>query len=97
MDIGARIQQTLLLGAPPNVLPFADVDALSVPSQQVGGDFYDFFVHGQDCLDVVVGDVMGKGVPAALLGAGSRATSPEPSANCRASLPTTASPRLPRW
>jgi sigma-B regulation protein RsbU (phosphoserine phosphatase) len=45
------------------------VAALTIPSQQIDGDFYDFYQHSDTCLDVVVGDVMGKGVPAALLGA----------------------------
>src|SRR5262249_39811908 len=50
-------------------LPGVRVAALTIPSQQIDGDFYDFFQHSEQCLDVVVGDVMGKGVPAALLGA----------------------------
>ena len=33
------------------------------------GDFYDFFQYSAYCLDIIVGDVMGKGIPAALLGA----------------------------
>ena len=68
-EIGAKIQQTLLLGQPPSGLVGARVAALTLPSQAVDGDFYDFFQHSPRCLDIVVGDVMGKGVPAALLGA----------------------------
>ncbi len=68
-ETGAKIQQTLLLGQPPRDLPEAQIAALTIPSQQIDGDFYDFFRHSDHCLDVVVGDVMGKGVPAALLGA----------------------------
>ena len=68
-EVGAKIQQTLLLGQPPHDLPGVQVAALTVPSQQIDGDFYDFYQHNNRCLDVVVGDVMGKGVPAALLGA----------------------------
>jgi PAS domain S-box-containing protein len=68
-QIGARIQQTLLFGRPPSNLPGVAVAALTVPSQQIDGDFYDFLAHHDRCFDVVVGDVMGKGVPAALLGA----------------------------
>jgi len=68
-DIGSRIQQTLLLGQPPRDLPAMRVAALTIPSQQIDGDFYDFFTHNDHCLDVVVGDVMGKGIPAALLSA----------------------------
>jgi phosphoserine phosphatase RsbU/P len=69
VEIGARIQQTLLLGQPPRNLPGIRVAALTIPSQQIDGDFYDFFSHQGRLLDVLVGDVMGKGVPAALLGA----------------------------
>jgi phosphoserine phosphatase RsbU/P len=68
-EIGARIQQTLLLGRPPGNLPGGRVAALTIPSQHIDGDFYDFYYHRAACLDVVVGDVMGKGVPAALLAA----------------------------
>lgn len=68
-EVGAKIQQTLLLGQPPRALPGVQVAALTIPSQQIDGDFYDFYQHNDRCLDVVVGDVMGKGVPAALLGA----------------------------
>ena len=68
-EIGARIQQTLLLGQPPRNLPGLRAAAITIPSQQIDGDFYDFFSHRGRLLDVLVGDVMGKGVPAALLGA----------------------------
>jgi len=72
VELGAHIQQTLLLGKPPADMPGLQVAALTVPSQQVDGDFYDFFRHGSQCLDVVVGDVMGKGVAAALLAAATK-------------------------
>jgi sigma-B regulation protein RsbU (phosphoserine phosphatase) len=69
VEIGAKIQQTLLLGQPPEHAHGVEVAALTIPSQQIDGDFYDFFQHTTQCLDVIVGDVMGKGVPAALFGA----------------------------
>lgn len=69
VEIGAKIQQTLLLGQPPGDLAGARVAALTIPSQPVDGDFYDFFQYSAYCLDLIVGDVMGKGIPAALLGA----------------------------
>jgi sigma-B regulation protein RsbU (phosphoserine phosphatase) len=50
------------------------VAALTIPSQRISGDFYDFFRHVDQCLDVIVGDVMGKGIPAALLGAAAKST-----------------------
>lgn len=69
IEIGSKIQQMLLLGAPPRDFPGLSVGALTVPSQRIDGDFYDFVKHNDQCFDVIVGDVMGKGVPAALLGA----------------------------
>lgn len=72
VEMGAKIQQTLLLGKPPTHMPGLQVSALTVPSQAVDGDFYDFFPHGDSCLDVLVGDVMGKGVAAALLAAATK-------------------------
>jgi PAS domain S-box-containing protein len=65
--IGFRIQQMLLLTQPPTDVPGLQVAALTVPSQRIDGDFYDFFRHENECLDVIVADVMGKGIPAALL------------------------------
>jgi sigma-B regulation protein RsbU (phosphoserine phosphatase) len=46
-----------------------EIAQLSVASQKVDGDFIDFFKQSETCFDLVVGDVMGKGIPAALLGA----------------------------
>ncbi len=43
-----------------------DLYAVMHPAKEVGGDFYDFFMIGEDRLAVVVADVSGKGVPAAL-------------------------------
>jgi serine phosphatase RsbU (regulator of sigma subunit)/anti-sigma regulatory factor (Ser/Thr protein kinase) len=73
VGIAAGIQQTLLQGEiDPLLTGEWDAAALVVPSQHVGGDFFDFFHHGSTCFDLVVGDVMGKGVPAALLGAAAK-------------------------
>ncbi len=72
VEIGSVIQQTLLLGRPPDGLRSFRLATLAVPSSLVDGDFYDFFRHDDDTLDVVVGDVMGKGVPAALVGAATK-------------------------
>ncbi len=70
--VGFRIQKTLLLDQPPTDVPGLRVAALTIPSQRVDGDFYIFFKHRDQCLDVILGDVMGKGVPAALLGAATK-------------------------
>lgn len=76
IEIGAKIQQTLLLGQFPPELVGVQLAVLALPSQHVDGDFYDFFQHNEHCLDLVVGDVMGKGVPAALLGAALKSSFP---------------------
>lgn len=76
VEVGAKIQQTLLFGQLPHDLIGAQVAALTLPSQHVDGDFYDFFQQGVDCFDLVVGDVMGKGVAAALLGAALKSSFP---------------------
>ena len=72
IKVASRIQQMLLLDQPPRDVPGLRVAALTVPSQRVDGDFYHFFRHEDQSLDVIVADVMGKGVPAALLGAATK-------------------------
>ena len=72
IEIASSIQQTLLLGNPPANLPGFEIAAFSVASQQIDGDFHDFLQHPDGSLDVLIGDVMGKGVAAALLGAATK-------------------------
>lgn len=67
-----RIQQTLLQSQGYPQVEGIDIAALSIPSQQIDGDFYDLIRLEDGCIDVVVGDVMGKGVPAAILGAATK-------------------------
>ena len=43
-----------------------DLYAIMDPAKEVGGDFYDFYMIGEDKLAIIVADVSGKGVPAAL-------------------------------
>jgi len=70
----AQIQQSIL----PHKFPaFPDrkefeLHAAMVPAKEVGGDFFDFFLLDPDHLGFVIGDVSGKGVPAALFMAVSR-------------------------
>ncbi len=66
----SKIQESVLLGQPPRDMPGVKLEALTIPSLEVDGDFYDFVKHDEWNLDILVGDVMGKGIPAALLGAG---------------------------
>jgi sigma-B regulation protein RsbU (phosphoserine phosphatase) len=68
LDLAARIQADML----PNIFPaFPDrpefnIYATMTPAKEVGGDFYDFFLVGEDHLALVMADVSGKGVPAAM-------------------------------
>lgn len=68
-ETASRIQQSVLLGQPPREMSAIEIEALTIPSQEVDGDFYDFIKHDEWNLDIIVGDVMGKGIAAALLGA----------------------------
>ena len=47
-------------------MPEFDVFASMKPAKEVGGDFYDFFLVDEDHIGLVMADVSGKGVPAAL-------------------------------
>lgn len=74
LGVAARIQQSIL---PRTFPPFPQrtdfqLHASMIPAKEVGGDFFDFFLLDQDHLGLVLGDVSGKGVPAALFMAVSR-------------------------
>jgi sigma-B regulation protein RsbU (phosphoserine phosphatase) len=70
--VGGRIQQALLFGQPPRDMMGLEVAALTIPSQSIDGDFIDFYRNDDMCVDILIGDVMGKGVLAALVGAGTK-------------------------
>ncbi len=72
ISIASRIQQTLLLGGRPRELKGIRIGDLTIASKKIDGDFYDFFMVQEQCMDLIVGDVMGKGIPAALLGAAAK-------------------------
>lgn len=65
LKLAADVQQRMLPRTLPNFDRF-DLAARYVPSYQLGGDFYDVFERN-GCLALAVGDVVGKGVPAALI------------------------------
>jgi serine phosphatase RsbU (regulator of sigma subunit) len=67
----ARLLQTAMLPRLPSH-PNYTGRALMVPAQWIGGDFYDFFAIGANKIGLVIADVSGKGVPAALFMAISR-------------------------
>jgi serine phosphatase RsbU (regulator of sigma subunit) len=73
LEIGRRIQEELLPREPLSS-PFAEVSGVSIPAREVGGDFFNYFALHEHEVAILVGDVSGKGVPAALLMASLQAT-----------------------
>lgn len=71
----ARRVQTGLLPLATSLMAEArcDIDAVMAPARVVGGDLYDFFMPSVDRLTFLVGDVSGKGLPASLFMAVSKA------------------------
>jgi len=68
LDIASRIQKASLPSTFPAFPERDDFDlyATMIPAQEVGGDFYDFFLVEKNHLGFVIGDVSGKGLGAAL-------------------------------
>lgn len=80
LEIGAEIQRRLLPRQCPTI-PGVSLAACCKPANRVGGDYYDFIptnhnqiqpnnnggLKGDGCWGLVIGDVMGKGVPAGLI------------------------------
>ena len=66
MAVCAEIQSNLFPRAVPEV-PGFELYGASVPAQQVGGDYYSFVRRPDGTCDVVLADVSGKGLPAALI------------------------------
>lgn len=68
LDVARHIQASML----PSIFPpfpnrdEFDIYASMTPAKEVGGDFYDFFLVDEDHLAMVIADVSGKGVPAAM-------------------------------
>ncbi len=67
--IGSQIQRALLFGDIPNLAGPLSIACHTEPSLGIDGDFYDFFRYSPYQIDISIGDVMGKGIPAALVGA----------------------------
>ncbi|MGH7494509.1 MAG: SpoIIE family protein phosphatase, partial [bacterium] len=68
LDVAREIQSAIV---PRTFPPYPErkeleIQAEMIPAREVGGDFYDFFFIDKDRLGFVIGDVSGKGVPAAL-------------------------------
>ncbi|MEO5617128.1 MAG: CHASE2 domain-containing protein [Candidatus Eisenbacteria bacterium] len=73
LDVARSIQQNLLPSTPP-ALAGLDVFGRNLPADEIGGDYFDWIALGDDKLAVVVGDISGHGIPAALLMAHLRAS-----------------------
>lgn len=66
LDIATRIQAASLPTEPLENDDFI-VNGYSKPAKEVGGDFFDYYMIDEDNLAIVIGDVSGKGIPAALV------------------------------
>jgi serine phosphatase RsbU (regulator of sigma subunit) len=66
LELGRQIQVEMLPHAPLN-LGLTQVQGVSVPAREVGGDFFNYFVLDDGQIALLMGDVSGKGVGAALL------------------------------
>ena len=68
---GRELARTIQEAALPKNFHFPrgdfDLYAMMDPAKEVGGDFYDFFFVGPDRMALVIADVSGKGIPAALI------------------------------
>jgi len=84
MRVARDVQEHLLPASPPQ-LAAVELAGRCIPARDVGGDYFDFIELPGDRLAIVIGDVSGKGVPAALLMAGLQAS-------VRSLAPTASSP-----
>ncbi|MDM7925774.1 MAG: SpoIIE family protein phosphatase [bacterium] len=66
LQLAREIQRNLLPKSRPHSRHF-ELAGLNLPSREVGGDYYDFIPLDGDRMGIVIGDISGKGVPAAIL------------------------------
>lgn len=66
LEIAGKIQQALLPHSPPDI-PGLDVAAYMKPTRNLGGDLYDLIQVDEGKLGIAIGDISGKGPPAAIL------------------------------
>jgi sigma-B regulation protein RsbU (phosphoserine phosphatase) len=68
LEVARQIQQSILPRTYPAFAEHQEFDLVgrTIPARQVGGDFYDYFWVAPDRLGLLIGDVSGKGIPAAL-------------------------------
>jgi sigma-B regulation protein RsbU (phosphoserine phosphatase) len=73
MKLAYKIQMDLLPKESPS-FPGYDIAGISIPAKTVGGDYFDFLRLSDEAIALCLGDVSGKGMPAALLMANVQAT-----------------------
>ena len=66
LEIARQVQSRLFPQVQPQV-PGLEYAGICVQARSVGGDYYDFLAHGNGHLALIVGDIAGKGIAAALL------------------------------
>lgn len=65
LEIARQVQMRLLPEKSPDIAN-VDIEGVCIPANEVGGDYYDFIPIDDSRLAIVIGDVSGKGVPAAI-------------------------------
>jgi len=66
LKIAKSLQESILPEKPPKI-PGLQISYEYTPMEQIGGDFFDFFELGEDRFGVIIADVSGHGIPAALI------------------------------
>jgi phosphoserine phosphatase RsbU/P len=66
LALAREVQASLLPALPPQV-PGYDIAGINLPTMEIGGDYFDYIPLGRNRVGLVVADVSGKGVPAALI------------------------------
>ena len=66
MRLGGVVQRRMIPEKAP-LMPGLDIAATYIPCFDVGGDFYDFLQISDNCFAVAIADVIGKGIPAAIM------------------------------
>ncbi len=96
LDLAHKVQQGILPSRPPELSGWLFYDHYD-PANQIGGDYYDYVTLPDNRVGVIIADVSGKGVPAALLMARLSsevryclATHPRPPRRCERSTPGSA-------
>ncbi len=72
-----RLAGSIQMGLLPHTFPDVegyDIFGMTIPAQQVGGDYYDYLKLDSGNLGLAIGDISGKGIPASLLMANLQAT-----------------------